>query len=77
MRARPDDAGPNEPDFPDACPVCGAENCADGGDMLDPSYLTCGKPECILEMEQREALDRAADDALYEQWKRDAEAEAE
>jgi len=69
MRARPDDAGPREPDFPETCPSCGAENVNDAGELLDESHLTCGKPECVAAVKKLEAEERCYE----EQWRRELE----
>jgi hypothetical protein len=79
VRARPDDAGPREPDFafPESCPNCGAENCTEEGELLDESHLTCGKPECIEKQRARDAEDREADAAAERdyvaQWRAELE----
>lgn len=71
MRTRPDDAGPREPDFPEQCPSCGADNIDGDGELLDESYLTCGRLECIEVQKKLEAQDRAADDAAAAEWRRE------
>lgn len=76
-RSRPDDAGPSEPDFPTCCPNCGDENVGVDDELLDESYLTCGKEQCIEAQKKREAQDReaerlAAEERCYaEQWERE------